>query len=160
MQHTFKKIVMITILSVASVGVHAHGDNEKGDNPNERNVALNSPAAKVVMAFHKALSNNNPTLARSLLADDVIIFEGGGVERSADEYANHHMIADMKFLSGLTTSTLEHQVKLFGDMAISLSRSTKVGNYKDKAINSTGMETMVLRKMEGGWKIVHIHWSN
>jgi ketosteroid isomerase-like protein len=94
------------------------------------------------------------------LADDVLIYEGGGVERSADEYASHHLLADIKYLSALKSTTLEHQVKVMGNMALSTSRAKTVGQYKDKAVDSEGMQTMVLEKIAGSWKIVHIHWSN
>ena len=94
-----------------------------------------------------------------MLADDVIIFEGGGIERSAEEYANHHMLSDMKYLAAIESKKLEHQVFISGDMAYSISRSKTSGTYKDKKVDYTGMETMTLKSTDSGWKITHIHWS-
>lgn len=116
-------------------------------------------AAKVVQSFHTALQSGNQKLARSLLSDDVLIYEGGGVERSAEEYANHHMLADIEYLAGLEVKVLEHQVKVYGDIALSYSRSYFKGNYKGEKIERNGMETINLRKINGEWKITHIHWS-
>ncbi len=121
---------------------------------------LDSEAAKAVIAFHTAINSGNAEQARRLLDDAVIIFEGGGVERSADQYANHHMKSDMAFLNKMNITSEEHQVKIIGEMAISMSRSQIKGNYKDKVIDISSMETMVLRKNNNGWKIIHIHWSN
>src|SRR3546814_15767141 len=44
-------------------------------------------ATAVVDAFHAALDHGNEVDALALLADDVLIFESGGAERSKAEYA-------------------------------------------------------------------------
>ena len=124
------------------------------------NKGLDTPAAKVVLAFHEALETSNKELARAQLADDVTIYEGGRVERSADEYAHHHMLSDMKYLAAMKSETLEHQVTVLGNTAISASRSHTTGSYKGKERDYEGMETMVLEKQNGEWKIKHIHWSH
>ena len=118
---------------------------------------LDTPAAKIVIAFHHALNTGDKITAKSLLADDVTIYEGGGVERSADEYAQHHMNSDMEYLSSVTNKALEHQVKVLGNTAISASRFLVNGMFKR---DYQSMETIVLINTEGEWKIKHIHWSN
>ena len=70
------------------------------------------------------------------------------------------MLGDMTFLSALKLTTLEHQVKIFGDTAYSVSRTKMEGSFKEKVINQISVETLVLRRQENGWRIVHIHWSN
>ena len=117
-------------------------------------------AAKTVIAFHNALNSGNAQRARMLLDDSVVIYEGGGVERSADEYANHHLHADIEFMSKMQVTMLEHQVKTTADMAVSISRSKVQGKYHDKDIDIETMETIVLKKHDGNWRIMHIHWSN
>jgi ketosteroid isomerase-like protein len=121
---------------------------------------LETDAAQVVVQFHAALRSKQQSAARQLLDENVIIFEGGKVERSADEYAHHHMLADMNFLSSVTSQTIEHHVEVTGDIALSISRTSVKGQYRGKDIDSNGMETMVLKKIQGDWKITHIHWSN
>jgi ketosteroid isomerase-like protein len=154
------KILLLLIFSaVGSFAVSAHGDEEHSKK-GWVFVNLNSEAAKTVSLFHASLKQGNGEAARKLLADDVIIFEGGSVERSADEYTNHHMIADMKFLSAVNSELLEHQVYTDGDTAYSISRSKTQGKYKGKDIKSTGMESITLKNTDSGWKITHIHWSN
>ncbi|WP_240701853.1 MULTISPECIES: nuclear transport factor 2 family protein [Pseudoalteromonas] len=98
--------------------------------------------------------------ARAQLADDVAIFEGGRVERSADEYAHHHMLSDMKYLAAMKSDTLEHQVTILGNTTISASRSQTTGTHKGVERDYQGMETMVLEKQNGEWKIKNIHWSH
>ena len=95
-----------------------------------------------------------------MLADDVLIVEGNGVERSADEYASHHMLADMKFMAAVQVEALEHQTKVLGKVAYSVSRSQLTGDYKGKPVDVVSKETLVLVDTSAGWKIVHVHWSH
>ena len=149
-------IMVLIILGFASVS-WAHGDEKHAD-ASPMFVNTDTAPAKAVSAFHQALKNGDKDLARSLLADDVLIFEGG-VERSADQYANHHMLADMKYLAAVETKSLEHQVTISGNMAISISRSRTKGHYKEKDVDYEGLETMVLKLSNGKWQVTHIHWS-
>ena len=121
---------------------------------------LENDAAKTVVAFHKAINSGDADRVRMLLDEAVLIFEGGGVERSAEEYAAHHLKADIAFLLKLKVTSIEHQVQGSSDMAVSMSRSKLVGKYKDKDIDLNTMETIVLRKSNNQWRIIHIHWSN
>jgi ketosteroid isomerase-like protein len=149
--------ILLVLLMTFSFAANAHGDKNKDKGLFK---GIDTPAAKVVLAFHQALETGNQKQARAQLADDVTIFEGGRVERSADEYAHHHMLSDMKYLAAMKSETLEHQVTVLGNTAISASRSHTTGSYKGKERDYEGMETMVLEKQNGEWKIKHIHWSH
>lgn len=113
-----------------------------------------------MIAFHAAINAGDGAKARVLLDDAVLIFEGGSVERSADQYASHHMKSDMAFLQQMQITTLEHQVKVMGNAAVSMARSNIHGRYKGKDIDINSMETIILAKDNEQWHIVHIHWSN
>lgn len=141
---------------------HSHDQTEghHQQQSSEMFSGLNSEAAKTVIAFHAAINSGDAVQARMLLDDAVVIFEGGGVERSADQYASHHMKSDMAFLAKMKITTKEHQVNTMADMAVSMARSNIHGVYKNKKIDIDSMETMVLKKTNGDWRIVHIHWSN
>ncbi|KGJ90872.1 YybH family protein [Colwellia psychrerythraea] len=149
--------VLFTVLVPAS---YAHEDAKKEQIKPSLFIGVDSMPAKVVKRFHHALRTSDKVTARQLLADEVQIFEGGGVERSADEYASHHMLSDMKYLAAIKSKTLEHNVKIMGNSAVSMSRSQTTGTYKGKEQNYQSMETIVLEKQQGEWKIVRIHWSN
>jgi ketosteroid isomerase-like protein len=69
------------------------------------------------------------------------------------------MPGDMAFLKALKPSTLEHQVKVLGNVAYSVSKTHMTGRYRDKVIDQISVETMVLAKEDGTWRIIHIHWS-
>lgn len=131
-------------------------------------VLTGSPAAaqdprgpkEVVTAFHNALSGGDRATVTGLLAPGVIIFESGGAEISRDEYASHHLGADMEFAKATKMEVVDSQAGEAGDAAWVLTRSRTSGTFKDKKVNLRGTETMLLRKTADGWRIVHIHWSS
>jgi len=121
--------------------------------------AQSEPTA-VVDAFGAALRAGDAVTVERLMAPNVIIAESGGVERSFAEYASHHMPADMAF-SAAVQFTLQHRdVIATDDAATVISRSEVHGQFQGRAIHSQSMETMDLRRTNGHWRIVHIHWSS
>ena len=124
------KLLCFTLLFSTLVPTsYAHEDAKKSELKSSMFIGVDSMAAKVVKRFHHALRTSDKVTARQLLADEVQIFEGGGVERSADEYASHHMLSDMKYLAAVKNKTLEHNVKVMGNSAVSMSRSQTTGIY-------------------------------
>lgn len=116
-------------------------------------------AAAVVDAFHAALRSGDTDAALALLADDVLIFEGGRVERSKAEYASHHLAADAAFSKAVASVLTERTTGSSGHVAWVASEGRTTGEYKGRAIDRTSAETMILRRSGDGWKIIHIHWS-
>lgn len=117
-------------------------------------------AARVVDAFHTALGKEDTKAALALLADDVLIFEGGGVERSKAEYASHHLAADAAFTKAVPGRTTRRAGVAVGDVAWIASEGRTTGRFKNKAVDRVSAETIVLRRAASGWLITHIHWSS
>jgi ketosteroid isomerase-like protein len=113
-----------------------------------------------VMAFHAALASGDTDAALMYLAEDVVIFESGGVENSRAEYASHHLEADAAFSAAVPRTLVSRTHGTQGDMAWVMSVETVTGTYRTRAINSRSVETMMLRQVNGQWRIVHIHWSS
>jgi ketosteroid isomerase-like protein len=113
-----------------------------------------------VMAFHAALASGDTDAALTHLAEDVVIFESGGVENSRAEYASHHLEADAAFSAAVPRTLVSRTHGMQGDMAWVISVETVSGTYRTRAINSRSVETMMLRQVNGQWRIVHIHWSS
>ena len=128
-----------------------------------REAAL-SPAARgaaaTVDAFHAALRRGDTKAAAALLADDALIFESGGVERSKAEYAAHHLPADAEFSKAVASKMTRRAGHSAGALAWIASEGRATGSFRGRAIDSVSTETMVLRRTAGRWKIVHIHWSS
>lgn len=118
------------------------------------------PAATVVDAFHAALRRGDTRAALSHLAENALIYEAGGVERGRQEYASHHLGADSAFAQAVPGTVTRRVGEAVGNVAWIATEGRTTGTYKDKAVDRVTAETMVLRRVGRGWKIVHIHWSS
>ncbi|MEA3058473.1 MAG: hypothetical protein QOF34_1288 [Sphingomonadales bacterium] len=106
-------------------------------------------AAATVEAFHAAL-----------LADDALIFEAGGAERSKAEYQATHLPADIAFSRAVSSVVKRRGGTSAGAFAWIASEGEITGTYNGKPVAELTTETMILRRDGGAWKIVHIHWSS
>ena len=113
----------------------------------------------VAAAFGQALAAGDSTAALALLHPDVVIFEGGRWE-SLSEYRSGHLRGDMAYLQAVKQATLRGAVTIMGDFALVTSESSTTGTYRERAVDSIGVETLVLLRTVDGWRIRHIHWSS
>ena len=113
----------------------------------------------VVDAFHDALAAGDSTTALALLAEDVVILEGGGVE-TKEQYRSGHLAGDMRFAQAVPAERGPMEVRSSGDVAWAWSTSVREGRMGEREIDSRGAELVVLRRDEGSWRITAIHWSS
>jgi ketosteroid isomerase-like protein len=125
-----------------------------------RSLAQDSAAvAATVARFHQALETGDSTAVLALLAPDAVILESGGVEGVA-EYRGHHLPADIEFARAVHSPRTPMQIRVRGDVAWAAATSVSQGQFRGRAVNSTGAELMVLARMGDGWRITAIHWSS
>jgi ketosteroid isomerase-like protein len=122
-------------------------------------LATGEPVA-IVRSFHDALSSGNREAALAVLDPGVLIFEQGGAEMSRDEYASEHLGADIEFSRSTSSKVVEQRIQGAGKGAWVLTISETAGTFRGKNVSSRNVETMVLERKSGGWRIVHIHWSS
>ncbi len=147
--------------------VPAGHDNSDGHHDTETSppTASVAPAeqgspAEIAEAFQSALRAEDKTKLEALFLPDVVLAEGGGAERSFEEYAGHHMTSDMAYTAAIDTTVISRDVIENGDLATVITEAQMHGEYKGKTIHNRMMETMVLRRSDEGWRIAHIHWSS
>jgi ketosteroid isomerase-like protein len=114
---------------------------------------------QVVENFHKALVAGDGEAALALLLPDATIYEQGA-SQTKEEYASHHLAADMAFASAVEREVVDQSKKEVGDVTWITTRTHTTGTYKDKTIDSRGVETVVLQHVKEGWRIAHVHWSS
>jgi ketosteroid isomerase-like protein len=117
-------------------------------------------AAATVDAFHAALRRGDTRAAALVLADDVLIYESGEVERSKVEYASHHLGADAEFAAAVKSSVTRRAGRAIGEIAWIASEGRTTGIFNGRPIDQMTTETMVLQRTGKAWKIVQIHWSS
>lgn len=117
-------------------------------------------AAGAVKAFHAALQRGDTISALKLMSEDAIIFESGGVEQNRAEYEAHHLKADAAFSAGTIRTPVSQVVITEGNLSTVISVENVTGTFRGRPVNIRSVETMVVRKMENQWRIIHIHWSS
>jgi len=153
-----RAIVAAVFLTLSPTIAFAHEGAPPAAVPQE-NSAIAEPA-RTVDAFHDALTKGDGAAALALLDDNVQIYEQGWVERSKAEYASHHLASDAEFSAATVRTRTARSGVILGDVATVISEGNVAGTFKGKAIHSITLETMVLRREQSGWRIVHIHWSS
>jgi ketosteroid isomerase-like protein len=115
---------------------------------------------EVINEFHAALVAGDTAKAVSLLSPTVEIYESGHVERSRDEYAGHHLPADIAFTKSVTRTVSRSSERIAGDLAVVMQETDTQGTHKGMAVHLIGAETAVLVKKGKDWVITHFHWSS
>lgn len=125
------------------------------------NIATNAKdAVSAVDRFNNALKAGQFDKAGAELDANVLILESGGVERSAAEYLGGHAIGDAAFLKGVHVQLMSRTARANSDMAWVGSVSELHTKKDGKMITILSTETIVLKRTDKTWKIVHIHWSS
>lgn len=117
-------------------------------------------AVAAVERFSGGLSAANLEAAGAELDPAVLILESGGAEHSRDEYLQGHAKSDAAFLKEAQITLKRRSASTSGDMAWVASESEIHAMKGEEMLMIASTETMVLRKVDGAWKIVHIHWSS
>lgn len=119
--------------------------------------ALN--AAETVDSFQKRLAQGDTNGAAQLLDPSVLIYEGGGAEKSRGEYASHHLKSDAEFLKDAEVRQLSRTGNAVGDFAW-VATESELKSAGAKPLDLITTETMVLQRGPDGWRVKHIHWSS
>lgn len=147
------------VLTAAAHPAEHHSQSEPSSAALDGQVADASPVDTVI-AFHAALTRGDTEAALNLLAEDASIFESGNAESSRAEYAAHHLQSDIAFSGSVQRTLVDRSSDTNGDTAWVMSTETVSGTYRDRPIKSRSTETMLLNRVDGQWRIAHIHWSS
>ena len=154
-----KRLILAAVLAVSAPATMAH---EPAVAPASVPVVDDAaaPAIVIVDAFHAALGSGESATVLALLTEDVIVLEEGGAERSREEYAGHHLPADMAFAAATEAEITHRAASVEGDIAWVLTEGRTSGAFNGRPVDRLTSETMILHRQAGGWRIRHIHWSS
>ena len=152
-----KRLILAAVLTLTATNAMAQG---LVAGPAQITDEATLPAVAVVDAFHAALGSGNAGAVLDLLTEDVMILEEGGAERSREEYAGHHLPADMAYAAATGSEVTRRSAWIEGDIAWVLSEGRTSGQFNGRAVNRLTAETMILQRHADGWRIRHIHWSS
>ncbi len=154
-----KRLILAAVLAFAAPTAMAHEAVVNPAPPQAVDEATR-PVVAVVDAFHAALGSGNAEAVLGLLAEDVMVLEEGGAERSREEYAGHHLPSDMAFAAATEAGVTRRAAWIEGDIAWVLTEGRTSGQFNGRAVDRLTAETMILHRGPDGWRIRHIHWSS
>ena len=116
--------------------------------------------AETVDAFHAALKKKDTAGALSLLDRGLVVYEFGLVDATVEAYGLRHLPFDMDVAVATQWKLETRHVGGSGDERWVLSSYRVTGKQSDgTAIDQTTLETAILRRSGGVFRIVHLHWS-
>jgi ketosteroid isomerase-like protein/mono/diheme cytochrome c family protein len=155
------------VAAVAASGGHSHSgpESEHDDAEHHHEAAaqtsgLDPDVASTVERFHSALASGDAEAVMGLLEPDLIVLEGGNAERSRQEYAGHHLPADLEFMHAMSYELAHQAGGREANLAWVVNEGRLAGRPDGDPVELTSMETLVLRKSGNAWRIAHVHWSS
>ena len=116
--------------------------------------------AETVDAFHAALKKKDTAAALSLLDRGLVVYEFGLVDATVEAYGLRHLPFDMDVAVATLWKLETRHVGGSGDERWVLSTYRVTGKQSDGTpIDQTTLETAILRRAGGVFRIVHLHWS-
>lgn len=94
---------------------------------------------------------------------EATIYEGGGIDNGWAAYRDGHLGPELKAFENLQFAHTNRQIHVLPDgrSAYAVSQYSLKAKMGERAIDSSGLETLVLVKgADGAWKIRHSHTSS
>ena len=89
----------------------------------------------------------------------VHIIEGTGVNHGWEDYRDHHLQPELQLFQNLTYRYFAIEPLVKGSLAYAGFQYELTADTTSGKIASTGRGTAVLEKMDGKWRVVHMHTS-
>ncbi|MBA4000496.1 nuclear transport factor 2 family protein [Brevundimonas sp.] len=154
-----KRLILAAVLAASGPTAMAHEPTVATASAQVADEAA-TPAIMIVDAFHAALGSGDGEAVLGLLTEDAMVLEEGGAERSREEYAGHHLPADMAYAAATRSRVTRRAAWVEGDIAWVLTEGRTSGTFNGRSVDRLTAETMILHREADGWRIRHIHWSS
>ena len=122
---------------------------------------------KLMESYKDAIQNLTTEGTFELFTPDAIVFEQGKVEGTYKDYIDNHLGPELKHFESFTFSNYEINITINLPYAyttenylytIVLDEDETKGTI-ERTIESKGVATSVLKKINNNWRIVHSHTS-
>lgn len=121
-----------------------------------------------VMKFYKdAIQNLTTDGTYELFTEDALVYEQGKVEGTYPEYIDRHLGPELGHFKSFkfsdyhiaTTISLPYAFTTENYLYTIVLKENKEKGTKERTIESKGVATSILQKIDGEWKIIHSHTS-
>lgn len=163
-----ESIIIIASLSTLILGCkeNQHINETHG----EETVALSKEKETVIQtmkSYKDALQNLTTNGTFELFADDAKVFEQGKAEGTYKNYIDHHLGPELGHFKSFNFSNYQIEAAINLPYAFTTEtynytiviKANEDKNTKERTIESKGVSTSVLKKVDGTWKIINSHSS-
>lgn len=156
-------VVLIPAFAFAHVSVAAR--DAKSGTPQQRQAAAPAGEADAIQrwlaGYDAAFNAKDLDKLATFYHPEVTIYEGGGINRGWADYRDHHLGPELKQFANLQFAHSNTVVRMIGpDAAYATAEYSLKAKMGERDIDSGGLETLVLIKEGGAWKIRHSHTSS
>ena len=117
--------------------------------------------SEVLRQYRTATERLDATGTERLFSQDSEVFENGSVEGTYANYLAHHLGPELTHFRSVRFGDLEVSVRFEGPVALATERYTyRIERQQGDPIERRGVTTSVLRRDDGGWRIVSMHGSS
>nr|WP_321221999.1 nuclear transport factor 2 family protein [uncultured Psychroserpens sp.] len=121
----------------------------------------------VMKAYKDAIQNLTTKGTFELFTPDATVFEQGKVEGTYKDYIDHHLGPELGHFKSFTFSDYEIHTTVNLPYAYTTEnylytivlKGDEVKGTQERTIESKGVATSILEKINGEWKIIHSHTS-
>ncbi len=110
--------------------------------------------------YDRAVQTKDVETVKSLLAPDVLLYEHSVRNDGLQDVFENHLKPEILESQDLRLDFSDVRVTGGAELTLVTRQYRIRGKLGDRVIDATGNETMVWKKIEGNWKIAHIHYSH
>ena len=115
----------------------------------------------VLDTYRAAIERLDAAGTERLFTADSRIFENGGVEGTYANYLAHHLGPELGHFTAFRFSNVAVEISFEGPVALATETySYRIERREGEPIERRGVTTSVLRRTDGGWRIVSMHGSS
>ena len=113
-----------------------------------------------VEQYNAATTSKNLALLKSLLADDIVLYEHSVRNVGLADVWENHLRPEVEEFDNATATFTNVRITAGADMALVTREYSIRATVKGKAIEAAGNETMVWVRRNSRWVVRHIHYSH
>jgi len=161
-------LILVSLVIISScknkeqVEVELPKIEEKVDNATEKQAVNN-----VMKAYKDAIQNLTTEGTFELFTPDALVFEQGKVEGTYKDYIDGHLGPELGHFKSFTFSdykihtivNLPYAYTTENYLYTIVLKGDEAKGTQERTIESKGVATSILEKINGEWKIVHSHTS-
>ncbi|WP_028283539.1 YybH family protein [Olleya marilimosa] len=166
-----KKSVLLILLSFAIISSCKNKEQAEVETLAKEVVVViqseKQSVEKVMKAYKDAIQNLTTKGTFELFTPDATVFEQGKVEGTYKDYIDHHLGPELGHFKSFTFSDYEINTTVNLPYAYTTEnylytivlKGDEVKGTQERTIESKGVATSILEKINGEWKIIHSHTS-